>query len=246
MFSSSDFPGLDGNTASLQMKVIAPDNEGKKLVGYASALLKKNDTRDDSTAKVAKSAAGTAVPTSKFPEMDGADDDNNMTQAMEKEILSEFHDLSIIGSEDFHRVNNDNSSNGKDDAHNHHHYGTPSTADDKTEGITVETSPSSTENGVASSSPQSNNGNSVSILPETCVPKTPESTVNTHQLTISRVDLDEKGSSSSSPPAAPPVLSADDKVKNNVTQNAEVETPKPPTAWGSKRLFADVVASQSK
>ena len=113
---------------------------------------------------------------------------------------------------------------------------TPIAADDKTDGSnTVETSPSSTENGVVSPQSATNDNNSPPILPET----------------VNRAS--EEGAESSAvvvPPAAvaetveQQKVEDDKQVNDNKEQNTKVERPAAPAAWGSKRLFADVVASQ--
>jgi len=221
-----DFPGLDGKAASdLSAKALATVAADEKLVGYASALLKKNEKGNGTLKATATSAADPSAVTS--PENE---DDNTMaqqTEAMEKEILSEFHDLSIRESDTAEQQHINDSKQ----------YDTP-TAVDKTDGHTVETSPSSTENGVVS--PQSaTNENSPTILPD------PATKPPTEQNP--RVDLEE-GDGSAPPPPPPAVeqqkLGDDNQVNDNKEQNTEVEKPKAPAAWGSKRLFADVVASQ--
>jgi len=226
VFNPLDFPGLDGKAASdtTQRKTVtAPD---EKLVGYASALLKRNEKGNaSSTGKTAPSAV-------KSPENV---DDNTMTQqmeAMEKEILSEFHDLSIRENEhaEHYDINNK-----KYDAN------VTSEAEDKTDGHTEETSPTSTDNDVAS--PQSTgNGNSLTILPEPNT-KTPEANPPKQ---ISRVDLEEGEGSAPLPVVEQLKPARDNKNDDDEEPNIEVEKPKPPAAWGSKRLFADVVASQKK
>jgi len=226
VFNPFDFPGLDGKAASDSVQRKAATAPDEKLVGYASALLKKNE-------KGNVSSTGKVVPSAVSSSENG--DDNSITQqmeAMEKEILSEFHDLSIRENEHTEHYDRNNKTY---DAH-----GTPA-AEDKTDGHTVETSPSSTDNGVAS--PQStDNGNG---LPNS---KTPEANPPKQ---IPRVDLEE-GEGSAPSPAVEQLKSADDnkvddnKEQSTKEQNTEVEKPKPPAAWGSKRLFADVVASQKK
>ena len=229
-----DFPGLDGNTASTdssQQKASTASDQ--KLVGYASALLKKNEKGNDNAAGKATAAAA-VQPVVTSPENEDGNTITQQTEAMEKEILSEFHDLSIRGNDQ--TDNYDNIDNKQYDAHV-----TP-TVEDKTDGYTVETSPSSTDNGVAS--PQStNNGNSLLTEP---TPKTLEATPTPKQ--IPRVDLEEREGSAPSPAVEQQKLVNDNKVDDNQEQNTEVEKPKAkqPAAWGAKRLFADVVASQNK
>lgn len=220
-----DFPDLDGKAAS-ESTAKAP--AAATTVGYASALLKTNEKVNDSpttkgTAASSSSAGGTTLE-------NGDDEDNNMirqTEAMEKEILSEFHDLSIHESEpaeEHHDINNDKEQ-----------CDTPIAADDKTDGSnTVDTSPSSTENGVVSPQSATNDNNSPPILPET-VNKAPQEGA-------------ESSAAVPPPPAAETVeqqkVEDDKQVNDNKEQNTKVERPAAPAAWGSKRLFADVVASQ--
>ena len=228
-----DFPGLDGKAAS-ESTVKAATASDEKLVGYASALLKKNEKVNHSSTTKA-TAASSALTSS-----ENGDDDNNMTrqtEAMEKEILSEFHDLSIHESdpvEQHHGISNNNDKKQCD---------TP-IAVDKTDGCnTVETSPSSTENGVVSPQSATNDSNSSPILPETVIKSPSEENP--------RVDLEEgEGSSAVVPPPAAAETVKQHKVEDDIQvndkkeQNAKVERPAAPAAWGSKRLFADVVASQ--
>ena len=238
VFTSSDFPGLDGKAAiegSTQVKATTPSDDGKKLSGYASALLKKNEDKKDDDGSIGKEVVAPSKP------IENGDDDNiaQQTAAMEKEILSEFHDLSFAGKNEDAVEHDRNSPSKKHVA---------MAADDKTDGYTVETSPSSTtDNGAMS--PQSNNGNSLPKLQESAT-KSPKATV---QEPIPIVHLETKGHEESSSPVLEQQQqhnAKDDKgVDNSLKpQCTEVEKPKPepPAAWGSKRLFIDVLASQNK
>jgi len=214
-----DFPGLDGKAAT-ESSAKAATAKDETLVGYASALLKKKEN-DSSTTKMTAAASAVALPED--------EDDNNMmqqTEAMEKEILSEFHDLSIHESPGSIGMKQ---------------YDTPVLVD-KTDGCnTVETSPSSTDNGVVSpQSPTDENSQSI-----------PLEMVNKASATEQNPRVDVEGSVELAPLPPPPAavvehetLGDDNPVNDNKEQNTEVEKPAAPAAWGSKRLFADVVASQ--
>ena len=145
IFSSSDFPGLGGEGKGDDRSVksspqpaskLTSNGEGSKqhLVGYASALLKTNEAEEKSK----EEATAPAAPSDK-------DADSVARQAeMEKSILSEFHDLSMIEGE-----------KGAPLSPEKKHHG----SDDKTGGNTVGTASSSTID--APSQPH----NSLPILP---------------------------------------------------------------------------------
>ena len=244
VFTSSDFPGLDGKAAiegSTQVKAATPSDDGKKLSGYASALLKKNEDKKDDDGSIGKEGVAPFKP------IENGDDDNlaQQTAAMEKEILSEFHDLSFAGKNEDVVEHDRNSPSKKNVA---------MAADDKTDGYTVETSPSSTTDNCALS-PQSNNGNNLPVLPESAT----KSTKAAVQESIPIVHLEKKGDEKSSAPVSEQQQQQQQQQQQNATddkgvdnsvkpQCTEVEKPKPepPAAWGTKRLFVDVLASQNK
>ena len=65
VFTSSDFPGLDGKAAiegSTQVKAATPSDDGKKLSGYASALLKKNEGKKDDGGSIEKEVVLSSKP----------------------------------------------------------------------------------------------------------------------------------------------------------------------------------------
>lgn len=110
IFTASDFPGLGGDAKPSDKHEGASKDEANKLFGYADALLKKQACKDKEAAPVETAVTVDKVETE-------ADRISRQTEAMEREILSEFHDLSIV---------EDNK------------------ADDKTESHTVGTSSTST------------------------------------------------------------------------------------------------------
>ena len=169
IFTSTDFPGLEGEGDKKA--------SNSNLVGYASALLKK---------KEAESASGTVgsesqnddndsnVAPSKSSQGDDAEADRTrQTEEMERDILSEFHDLSMIGNED----------DIPSPQRNNKHAGS---SDGKTEGTVIS----------SSASIQSNPGSQSRALPilpapvgpfndETCKYATPEK----KELSIAPVDI---------------------------------------------------------
>mmetsp|Transcript_8855 Transcript_8855/g.16210 ORF Transcript_8855/g.16210 Transcript_8855/m.16210 type:complete len:500 (-) Transcript_8855:281-1780(-) len=256
--SSSDFPGLGGlggddkSEKSSQQGDNKSNNNGdgnnkQQLVGYASALLKKKEAEDKK-----KEAADTAPATVVTTDNHEVDSITRQTEEMEREILSEFHDLSLIG--DGNNTDVASSSPSPVKANN------PQAAtDDKTEGSqTVGTASSSTIDASARSLPNTNN---LPILPAGPFPENdgsgivsqatyssesprqqqpqPAIDVTNSQDFPSRESINVVDDGAVVPPSKeqtlpPPAVSNDDLVMH------VVEKPKPPGVWGSKR-FADVI-----
>ncbi|KAL3823805.1 hypothetical protein ACHAXA_011592 [Cyclostephanos tholiformis] len=113
MFSSSDFPGLGGSDD--QKKQQGEKNANSNLVGYASALLNKMDAsnrdspKNDSFDIMTALASATSSPSAD----DEVDSHTHRTEEIERKILSEFHDLSLLG--------NDNEKDSKKQGHAIHH-----------------------------------------------------------------------------------------------------------------------------
>lgn len=220
IFDSSDFPGLGGGENDEKSEKTLNHN----LVGYASALLKKKEAENK------KEVDNVAATVATDNEVDSI---TRQTEEMEREILSEFHDLSLIGDGN----NNDvaSSSPGKNQQGSHH----SSEVDDTAEGQTVGTASTST---IDAPSPPNTPlpilpgpfpDNDSSIFPDfsSASPKQqqqpPAIDVTNPQDFPSpesaNVDVAE-------PPSLPEVQTAPDIV----------EDPKPPGVWGGKR-FADVI-----
>ena len=82
-------------------------NENSNLVGYASALLKKKKEAErlgsDDTDATPNSGKIDVAPTKSTEPVDNNEVDRlttRQTEEMEREILSEFHDLSLVGNDD--------------------------------------------------------------------------------------------------------------------------------------------------
>ena len=104
IFTATDFPGLSGDMAaqrSQQVEGSCQKNEHKIFSGYADALLKKKDTdwKEDQDSNATKDLDTSEV-----------DSITRQTEAMEREILSDFHDLRIPGDEDYRQQNDTDSS----------------------------------------------------------------------------------------------------------------------------------------
>lgn len=81
IFSASDFPGLGGDGKS------SVNQQGRSsFIGYADALLKKGGNKVEKYMEVSVTL-GTDID---------VDSITRQTEAMERDILSEFHDLSVI------------------------------------------------------------------------------------------------------------------------------------------------------
>jgi hypothetical protein len=93
IFNAADFPGLGGGMKSPsnghESGNLGQKNEGTKLSGYADALLKKGGKDKDAESYSTKET-----------EKSEGDSITRQTEAMEREILSDFHDLRIIGDPD--------------------------------------------------------------------------------------------------------------------------------------------------
>ena len=99
IFTATDFPGLSGertNQHSHQAEDPCDKNDHKIFSGYADALLKKND---------ANLKTETQSNAGKSRDVYEIDSITRQTEAMEREILSDFHDLRIPGDEDLREQN---------------------------------------------------------------------------------------------------------------------------------------------
>jgi len=106
IFTLLDFPGLGGENDEKSESVAQIDTKtNSNFSGYASALLKKKDGATDNSFSDWENAdsndnmtlaAAEIVPTTADNEVDSL---TRQTEEMEREILSEFHDLSLIGDD---------------------------------------------------------------------------------------------------------------------------------------------------
>lgn len=106
IFDANDFPGLsgDGKQQILPQPGDANQkNEAKVFSGYAEALKKKD---------AEKAAADKESNATKETDISDIDSITRQTEAMEREILSDFHDLTIPGDEDNHVSHNRGPGNG--------------------------------------------------------------------------------------------------------------------------------------
>mmetsp|Transcript_19761 Transcript_19761/g.42910 ORF Transcript_19761/g.42910 Transcript_19761/m.42910 type:complete len:863 (-) Transcript_19761:387-2975(-) len=106
IFSSSDFPGLGGGGGGVDKSDKSLQQIDKKpnsnLAGYASALLKKKDAPANSFGgwENANNDDNVALAAAAVTADNEVDSLTRQTEEMEREILSEFHDLSLIGNDD--------------------------------------------------------------------------------------------------------------------------------------------------
>lgn len=262
IFNSSDFPGLSGlgrddksdkSNQQDNSKSSSVDGSSKhQLVGYASALLKKK-------AEDHKKEMDMVAPSSTDP-LDNHEVDSitRQTEEMERQILSEFHDLSLIGdgsnTTDVALPTTPSPEKANNPQGSQHTGDTPAGADDKTEG----TASSSTMDASA----RSPNAHNLPILPAGPFPENEVSGDTAPQTSYSTevpprqqqpqppaIDV----TSSQDFPSREPTDIVDDgavapltkeqiqptEVSSNDPKMHVVQTPKPPGAWGSKR-FADV------
>ena len=217
------------------------------LVGYASALLKKKEEEKSSgdsiaTASESKNDDSNAVEATKSIETAGDNEVDTLTrqtEEMEREILSEFHDLSLIG-------NKDASSSS------------PQNRNDKSAGLSSDGKTEETVSGTASSSTR----NSLPILPAAGPYETEDAATETLTYSVS-----EQTESASSPTKAKKseqlidirnaqdfpsrdMNSSVDKGEvaspppsNNAEEEQPADKPKTPVVWGSKS-FAEVSVSR--
>eukprot|EP00584_Thalassiosira_punctigera_P008741 CAMPEP_0172541910 /NCGR_PEP_ID=MMETSP1067-20121228/12627_1 /TAXON_ID=265564 ORGANISM="Thalassiosira punctigera, Strain Tpunct2005C2" /NCGR_SAMPLE_ID=MMETSP1067 /ASSEMBLY_ACC=CAM_ASM_000444 /LENGTH=977 /DNA_ID=CAMNT_0013328039 /DNA_START=276 /DNA_END=3209 /DNA_ORIENTATION=- len=267
IFSSSDFPGLGGLGGDdkpeklLQQGNNKSSNNGdgsnkQQLVGYASALLKKKEMDHKKEADI---VAPTAAATTDNHEVDSI---TRQTEEMEREILSEFHDLSLIGDVT-NTIDATSSSSPSPATQNNpqgpQHNNNAAATDDKTDGSqTVGTASSSNMDASARSNPNTNN---LPILPAgpfleneggDVAPQAAYSSVSPgrHSLKPPVVDVmnsqdfpsrestqivDDGGVVPLTKEQTPPTV-----VPSNNQMMQVDEKSKPPGAWGSKR-FADVI-----
>ena len=216
-------------------------------MGYASALLKKKEEEKSSgdstaTASESKNDDSNAVEATKSIETAGDNEVDTLTrqtEEMEREILSEFHDLSLIGNKDASSSSSQNR-NGKSAG---------LSSDGKTE---------ETLSGTASSSTR----NSLPILPAAGPYETEDAATETLTYSVS-----EQTESASSPTKAKKseqlidirnaqdfpsrdMNSSVDKGEvaspppsNNAEEEQPADKPKTPVVWGSKS-FAEVSVSR--
>lgn len=208
IFTSSDFPGLEGEGDKKA--------SNSNLVGYASALLKKKEA-DNASGTVGSESQNddndSNVAPSKSSQVDDAEADRTrQTEEMERDILSEFHDLSMIGNED----------DIPSPQRNNKHAGS---SDGKTEGTVLS----------SSASIQSNPGSQTRALPILPAPvgyATPEKKEST-------IAPEKKKESSAAPAPVDIRNSHDFPSRDNGKEEGSDDKPKEPIAWGSKS-FAEV------
>jgi len=162
IFTSSDFPGLEGEGDKKA--------SNSNLVGYASALLKKKEAENASGTVGSESQNDdndSNVAPSKSSQVDDAEADRTrQTEEMERDILSEFHDLSMIGNED----------DIPSPQRNNKHAGS---SDGKTEGTVIS----------SSASIQSNPGSQSRALPILPAPVASFATPEKKETSIAPVDI---------------------------------------------------------
>ena len=203
----------DDKSEKSSQQAIKSSTSGDQQSSYATALLKKKEAESE------KKKEEDTAPIVTTTDNNDVDSITRQTEEMEREILSEFHDLSLIGDE-----KNDSFPSSPWAAKNHKGM----SADDKTEGQTVGTT------GTASSSPSMPNNNSMPILPGR-FPETyssVESPTKQHQQPA--IEVSTNGSVDY---VSPPDIAAEPPTaKDQMSSSSEQSTPK---VWGSKR-FADV------
>eukprot|EP00581_Thalassiosira_minuscula_P018048 CAMPEP_0183734618 /NCGR_PEP_ID=MMETSP0737-20130205/44289_1 /TAXON_ID=385413 /ORGANISM="Thalassiosira miniscula, Strain CCMP1093" /LENGTH=917 /DNA_ID=CAMNT_0025968145 /DNA_START=198 /DNA_END=2951 /DNA_ORIENTATION=- len=249
IFSSSDFPGLGGgvNDDKSEKSNTGDGNSKQHLVGYASALLKKNeaeDTKEGEDMAASKSAVAT--------DNQEVDSITRQTEEMEREILSEFHDLSLIGDGNTN-VDTASSSSSPSPAKTHISQGqelyTKTEAnDDKTDGTvsssTVDANamshPNTNNLPILPAGPFSENDGGVEVISQSAYSSEPPAQQQLQpqfDVTNSQ-DFPSKESTQVIDDGVVESPSHDQTSSPSVLMNDE--QPKPTGAWGSKR-FADVI-----
>lgn len=197
--------------------------QNSNLAGYASALLKKNDAADNSSsgwenANKSDTTALAAVTATANNEVDSL---TRQTEEMEREILSEFHDLSLIGKNDVTNAN--------------HRQQGPHCE-------TVGTASSSTMDTIQPTNklpilPAGPFGNNADYSSETSKTKSePVIDVTNSQ------DFPPSNTTTVEDPCIPPKEGTQPPLVSNDDQMHAVEKPKSTTgAWGAKTLLADVI-----
>lgn len=263
IFSSSDFPGLGGlggddksDKSSQQGNSKSSSGDGsnkQQLVGYASALLKKKEVEDGK--KEADIVAPSTADTLDNHELDSI---TRQTEEMERQILSEFHDLSLIGvgsnTTDAALSSTPSPAKANNPQGPQHNRDTPPGADDKTEGTASSSmdasarSPNVHNLPILPAGPFPENEGGGGIVPQTAYsteasprqqqPQPPAINVTSSQ------DFPSRESTNIVDDGAVVPLTKEQTQPTEVSNYDPVmhvaETPKPPGAWGSKR-FADVI-----
>ena len=181
-------------------------------MGYASALLKKKEA-DNASGTVGSESQNDDNDSNVAPsQVDDAEADRTReTEEMERDILSEFHDLSMIGNED----------DIPSPQRNNKHAGS---SDGKTEGTVIS----------SSASIQSNSGSQSRALP---ILPAPVGAFNDE--TGKYATPEKKESSAAAAPPVDIRNSHDFPSRNNGKEEGSDDKPKEPIAWGSKS-FAEV------
>mmetsp|Transcript_26387 Transcript_26387/g.52914 ORF Transcript_26387/g.52914 Transcript_26387/m.52914 type:complete len:814 (+) Transcript_26387:330-2771(+) len=194
IFSAADFPGLGGAEKSSDNTV------GKSAFsGYADALLKKSEKEVETPKEEDNAVVGN----------EDVDSITRQTEAIEREILSEFHDLST----------KDNRCDVQKTEIN----------DDKGE-----------SEGNSSTPPPSDDG------PRKHLPILPGPFPDNDEVTgsLSAESLSKSISAEQEMSVLPAPVPADMDEPETTQKEAALEAPVPPKAWGTKRLFADVIKNK--
>lgn len=256
IFSAADFPGLGGggsgkgeepNVGMRDAKEQGAANANKKLFGYAEALRKKGGQLDYED----------IIEQDVLPVVGQDDVDTHsrsrQTEAMEREIVSEFHDLSFVSNDGGgggganHAVQNPQHK----EVENHNASSVPQLDILPTEGAKTFTKPMKTE---------------LPILPRAPEPSMDEETDDNLSRDAGVKSADDVDNSSNPPLTYSEPLGKHPLPAQSVEQPAPAgrkevavavngpsakkevvgDEPKPAGAWGSKRLFANVIKESDK
>ncbi|KAL3767381.1 hypothetical protein ACHAWO_010400 [Cyclotella atomus] len=201
IFTATDFPGLsgDGNSQNTHHGDSSHGSKTKIFSGYADALRKKDAEKADRESNTTKETDVSAI-----------DSITRQTEAMEREILSDFHDLTIRGDDGHHGA--DNNRNGDKDV------GKTAQQAKPFEHLPILPGMSSLGQSLSLDEPDS----SIALHHSTNYPETEEANAQQSEPVIADTDNN---------------LSPADTHSHNV----EEEKPASAGAWGTKRLFADVI-----
>jgi hypothetical protein len=222
IFSAADFPGLGGELMSFSNShnsdSLGQKNETKKLSGYADALLKKGGKEKDSEA-VSESK------NSKETEKNEVSSVTRQTEANEREILSDIHDLRISGIRDQNSSEHNAAKCGGREVNS----------------CTADGSSKKNVDHLPILPGMSDIGQSFSVDIES---KSVQNNALHHPLNESETQVDSQEAHNTEPTviSEPPTISHATAISVTKAQ----AKPAASGAWGSRRLFSDVSSSIGK
>ncbi len=245
IFTSSDFPGLEGRETE---KLQGDKQPSSNLVGYASALLKKKDisNAEESKPNVSKGTATVSIQNSaQSLTTKKAENQDKKREEAEQELQTGLQELCLVENDGHGQANNDQ----REQSHGHVNVSICETEVCNTStsaalvreqpviNIAISTSPVRPDNGEGEVKIESENSTS-----------NPLSTTSQPVINVFNSDefpareasdkIDDVAAGGSLPPRE---RVAQPSEMSNVPR---VEKPNPPGAWGGRRLFADVSCSR--